>query len=273
MNLRDQPLIITNEVSTSVRSRLSWQNIHSTMPNLTVQLTESLAASKDQKRDISTPIYYCKLHNYLNYCLGEKSLFTVRTGEFDVKETELDKNQKRLYLLSLNCCRDPILSSLISLDIRFGDWFEQFFPRYLKEVVYDKGHTWFFIGPENTESELHSDHNYVHTTLQQCDGTKEVFLVDPTTTDVLIRKYGEAVRFRIQGEKVVLCHEGTALSNQLIDEKVLYGVLNAGDTLYIPSRWGHMVRAITKSITVSRDFIDERNVDNYFTSIYKTVQC
>jgi ribosomal protein L16 Arg81 hydroxylase len=97
--------------------------------------------------------------------------------------------------------------------------------------------------------------------------------VDPTTTDVLIRKYGEAVRFRIQGEKVVLCHEGTALSNQLIDEKVLYGVLNAGDTLYIPSRWGHMVRAITKSITVSRDFIDERNVDNYFTSIYKTVQC
>ena len=135
--------------------------------------------------------------------------------------------------------------------------------------MYDKGHTWFFIGPELTISELHSDHNHVHTTLQQCDGTKEVFLVDPDKTQELINIFGNRIQF-IQRDNQIFLITG---SNEplKIEEgaNIMYGRIQTGDTLYIPSNWGHMVRALTKSITVSRDFIDERNIDAYFTSIVK----
>lgn len=268
---RYEPLIIKNESRTSIRERLNWQNISDTLPDITVQAIESLATARE-KGDTEKEIYYCKLHDYISYCNGCVTKFAVQTGPFDIKSIELSKEDRLLYLLNLNCNKDPRLSDLIRIDKRFDDWFERYFPKYTKEVVYNKGHTWFFIGPEGTESELHSDHDFVHTTLQQCDGTKEAFLCDPETTRSLIRKYGLGIKLRARDGEIVMYSRIEKIDESHALEKVSYGIIDAGDTLYIPSMWGHMVRAMSKSITISRDFIDERNADDYFSSIIRRSQ-
>lgn len=265
--LRHEPLIIRNEMKPNIRASLSWRNVAKSLPDMTIQVTESLATTREEKGANNRKKYYCKLHDYISYCKGGNASFTVQTGLFDIKSVKLNKLQKRLYLLSLNCNKNPKLIPWVTLHSRFGDWFKEYFPEYMKEVVYDKGHTWFFIGPEDTESELHSDHNFVHTTLQQCDGSKEVFLLDPSTTMNLTESYGMAIKFIVKDGGCIMSPKKDDVLERNIDEKVIYGVLEPGDTLYIPSRWGHMVRAKSKSITISRDFIDERNADAYFTSM------
>ena len=70
----------------------------------------------------------------------------------------------------------------------------------------------------------------------------------------------------------VLCHKKKEIIDKAVDEKIRHGVIEPGDTLYIPFKWEHMVRAKSKSITVSRDFIDERNADAYFTSMCRRVE-
>ena len=271
-DFRHEPLIIKNELGTATRERLNWQKISETLPDITVQVIESLATARDEIGNNEKEAYYCKLHDYISYCNGGVTEFTVQTGPFDIKSIELNKEDRLLYLLNLNCNKDPRLTDLIRIDKRFEDWFERYFPKYTREVVYDKGHTWFFIGPEGTESELHSDHDFVHTTLQQCDGTKEVFLCDPETTKSLTRKYGLEIKFRVRDWEIVMYSRGEQIDEPQTMEKVSYGILDAGDTLYIPSGWGHMVRAMSKSITISRDFIDERNVDEYFSSMIRRRQ-
>jgi len=269
---RDEPLIIKNEVEPTVRERLNWQKASDTLPDITVQVTESLAKRREEKENTENEKYYCKLHDYIGYCKGGDTVFTVQTGLFDIKRIHISKKDKLLYLLNLNCNKDPRLTHLIRIDNRFDDWFEKHLPTYTKEVVYDKGHTWFFIGPEGSESELHSDHDFVHTTLQQCDGSKEVFLCDPETTRRLTKKYGVEIKLRAMNGETIMYSRGKELDEPQAQEKVRYGVLDAGDTLYIPSMWGHMVRAMSKSITISRDFIDERNADDYFSSMIRRRQ-
>ncbi len=266
---RDKPIILRNEVDTSTKEKMSWCNLKTTMPNFDIQLVESLAKLEKQSGASAQTKYYCNLHDYIEYCTGKEVTFTLQTGEFDIKKKKLRIDDLKLYLLNLNCNKHPQLSALVTIREHYGDWFSKYFPQYTEHVVYDKGHTFFIIGPEGTESELHSDHNHVHTTLQQCDGSKEVFLVDPSTTICLTQKYGNTIKFIEHNGKAWI--KGTSndpLSPEL-DAMILHGKLERGDTLYIPANWGHMVRSLSKSITVSRDFIDERNADAYFTSMMR----
>ena len=270
---RDKPMILRNEIDAKTKENMNWKNLKKAMPNLSVQLVESLAKSEKTNNTAPKVKYYSNLHDYIDYCLGEEASFTVQTGEFDIKHKRIRAGDFKLYLLNLNCNKHPKLSTLIKLKELYGDWFSRYFPQYKDVVVYDKGHTWFFIGPEGTESELHSDHNHVHTTLQQCDGSKEVFLVDPNTTNSLIQKYGRAIKLIEQNGMAAIKGSSNEVLSPELDEMILHGKLESGDTLYIPANWGHMVRSLSKSITVSRDFIDERNADAYFTSMITQNKC
>ena len=263
-SIRDTPVLIRENVRSKDSAKMNKQNVKSYLPNLDVQaarsLNEKVCISSTQKK------YYCKLHDFLDYCEGEKVEFLVSSGNFDHKKESYSKEDLSLYVLNLNCNRRKDLSDLVCIDEIFGDWFQKYYPKYTQYIVYDKGHTWFFIGPEGSISQLHYDHNNVHTTLQQYRGKKEVFLLDPVLTNKLIQKKGYTIEFiKENGEiRIKGCED---FDNKEITLPIYYGLLNARDTLYIPCNWGHMVRSIEPSITISRDFIDDRNADSYFTSI------
>ena len=266
--LKDEPLIIKNGIEHEIQEKLSWKSIKKSVPNIMIEVVESLASSSENEK-IEKQSYHCKLHEYIDYCKGKRITFLIQTGKFDIKPKNLDLNEKKLYLLGLNCNKNPELERHVKINKCFGDWFEKYLPNYTREIVYDKGHTWFFIGPELTISELHSDHNHVHTTLQQCDGTKEVFLVEPDKTQELINKFGNKIQFINRENQIFLINGANKPLKIEEGSNMMYSKIETGDTLYIPSNWGHMVRSLTKSITVSRDFIDERNIDAYITSIVK----
>ena len=263
MTVRHQPAILKNYIHEQEHKNLNEEKIKDKLPNIEIQVVRSL---KEKIENQSTQRkYYCKLHDFLDYCEGKKIEFLVTQGNFDHKRYYFSKDEMVLYALSLNCNKRKDLSDLVRIESLFGDWFQNRFPKYTREVVYDKGHTWFFIGPENCVSQLHYDHNNVHTILRQYKGKKEVFLIDPRTTRELITEKGNCIEFtNIEGEIKIKDSEGKYDGRRI---PVYYGILTSRDVLYIPSNWGHMVRSIEPSLTISRDFIDDRNVDDYFTSM------
>ena len=66
-------------------------------------------------------------------------------------------------------------------------------------------------------------------------------------------------------------HEVSSLTGQDLeifkDLDVLVTTLEKHDTVYLPESWGHYANSLSPSISVSRDFIDERNADRYFFSM------
>lgn len=263
MMARHQPAILRKYINQQEFANLGKKKIKDKLPNIRIQVVKSLKEKFEPKS--TRRKYYCKLHDFLDYCEGKRIEFLVTEGNFDHKRHYFSKSELVLYALSLNCNKRQDLSDLVKIESLFGDWFQSKFPKYTKEVVYDKGHTWFFIGPENCVSELHYDHNHVHTILRQYKGRKEVFLIDPRTTRALIEENGNCIEFtKTDGGIEIKDSEGKYNTKRI---PIFYGILKSRDILYIPSNWGHMVRSIEPSLTISRDFIDDRNVDDYFTSI------
>jgi hypothetical protein len=150
------------------------------------------------------------------------------------------------------------------------DWFESCLSKHWKNVVVaTSNHLWAFIGQSGCVSGLHQDHNGVHTTLLQISGTKEVVLFSPEDS-VEICTFDNSANFNItkSGTEVLVEFSNPPAGLNCNNLQPYYGKLHAGEVLYLPYRWGHFVRALSPSVTLSRDMIDERNVDFYFSSFF-----
>ena len=150
------------------------------------------------------------------------------------------------------------------------DWFEDYFSRHWKNnVVASSNHLWFFIGQSDCASGLHQDHDGVHTTLLQISGTKEVVLFSPDDTSKICN-FDSCANFNVteaaEGVTVEFLTAPAGFDSAGIQP--YYGKLHAGEVLYLPSQWGHFVKALNPSITFSRDMIDDRNADHYFSSFF-----
>ena len=81
----------------------------------------------------------------------------------------------------------------------------------------------------------------------------------------------ESLRFELKNEEIhissVLAEkEASHILEKLEKVDVYYNDLIRGDVIYLPSMTGHYALSLTNSIGVSRDFIDETNIDKYLFS-------
>ena len=139
-------------------------------------------------------------------------------------------------------------------------------------IVYGKGHTWFFIGPRGTKSEMHTDHDFVHTTIQQLDGRKRFFIIPEENINPILSFdpiYFKYLEFKLTENKrcMITDAKGTQDLNKIISLPIYYADLKPRDVINIPRNWGHYAESLSPSISVSRDYIDERNIDLYMCSI------
>lgn len=261
----DQAVVFKDGVTNSSARSLNFKSAKELLPNFQIKLSNSL--------DNSDLNIQSTLHEYIDYCADSKpfeaSYYYDSSGETGRK---LFSNEP-IYLFGHNVWHDEILKKFISCPEYLGDWFDKYFNKYRDLIVYGSGHTWLFVGPKNTKSEMHTDHHCVHTTIQQLDGIKRFFCIDKEhmqfIEDCTEESFLKSIEFHLN-------NEGKCLVSDLLGDKdlsifnsikVYWGDLYPGDLIYLPDNYGHYANSLTASFSVSRDFIDERNADNYFTSI------
>jgi hypothetical protein len=269
LEIRDEAAIFKNGISNEWALKLNFDSATSLLPNEDVTLSWSL-----QNDDLQAP---CKLHDFLEYCEGKRDL-TIQctdgpTGEISTRTFSEDP----LYLFQMNVEHRDLLKRFVTCPEFLGDWFDKYMPAFKELVVYGNMHTWFFIGPKGTKSEMHTDHDGVHTTIQQLDGVKRFFLLGPGDFERVSGAIGKRlnlVNFDIEGEHCRVSAEGTDEGLEIFDSvNILTGDIKKHELVYLPRNWGHYAKSLTPSLSVSRDFIDDRNIDNYFfDSIFTSEQ-
>ena len=198
--IREQPLLIKSGMENEFAKKLTFHNFKLKIENRKVRVVKSLSGFDTQEEEEDKGIMICDLYDFIDYCQGEDLNITISNGLFNLEKLKWKREQEPLYLLNLNCNKAEDLKRIVSIPKYFGDWFEGFMPKYTDRVVYDKGHTWFFIGPENTLSELHADHDDIHTTIQQITGLKQFFIIKPEELAILKSNYAKkeisSIRFK-----------------------------------------------------------------------------
>ena len=265
--VRDRCRVFKNGVTNKKARNLNLSNIKEKINNFPVNLGNSLSDS-DQ-------VIMSNLHDYVDYCKEGKNLeaqfYLESTGETG---SRIFKDEP-IYLYQQNVSHNPQLEEVITCPEFLGDWFDKHFPIYKKLVVHGSMHTWLFIGPKNTKSEMHTDHNHVHTTIQQLEGVKRFFLISSDQMRAIYFKTGsgdelfDPLEFSLteDGKCEIKDIKGVTDLSFLKEVQLEYCDLHAGDFIYLPRRWGHYANSLTASLSVSRDFIDDQNIDFYFSSI------
>lgn len=267
--LRGNPAVFKDSIENDLALNLSFKTIKNLIPDIEIKLRRSLCNQSER--------VYCNLHRYIDHILKETDLdncFTENptTGENCFKSF---KPEDKLYCLEMDANYDAELAKFFSCPKFMGDWFDIYLPLIKKSIVEGKRHTWFFIGPKGTLSELHTDHDSIHTTIQQCCGSKRFFTILPEQQIWLESQVEddllESLRFELKNEEIHISSvladkEASHILEKLEDVDVYYNDLIRGDVIYLPSMTGHYALSLTNSIGVSRDFIDETNIDKYLFS-------
>ena len=256
--------VIENGVTNNHSLELNFDTIKELLPDQEIQLNESL--------DSEDKIILSTFSDYVDFCQNKKNLtlnyfdnVTGITGSHTFTE-------EPIYLLNYNVNYHPTLRKYIENPEYIEDWFDKYMPIYKDMVVYGKRHTWFFIGPKGTKSEMHTDHDFVHTTIQQLDGFKRFFIIPDKDINLILRmdqEYFKYLEFKLTENKdcTITDTKGTKDLNLLNNIILYYSDLKPKDVINIPSNCGHYAESLSPSISVSRDFIDERNIDSYICSI------
>ena len=261
--LRGQARIFKNGITNEHALGLNFETAKDLLPNDEIDLSFSLLNDNLQMQ--------CRLHDFLDYSVGKQDL-DVTGHELNSGRTfSRNFTDEPIYLFQYNCNHDPMLSKFVTCPEFVGDWFDKYMPMFKHAVVYGSTHTWYFIGPKGTKTELHTDHDFAHTTIQQLDGEKRFFLCSPQDYMRVQKTLGsilEQIEFKLidNNHCKVLSLKGDPDLNIFNDINILCGDLQKHDLVYLPNGWGHYAESLTPSFSVSRDFIDETNADAYFFS-------
>lgn len=116
-----------------------------------------------------------------------------------------------------------------------------------------------YIGPEGALSPLHQDYWNTHGYLSQIQGKKRVILFSPEESSFLYN--GRVDPERPDFNQFPLFERSTAYEC----------VIEPGDTLLMPANWWHHVRSLEKAITVSHNFFNETNFNQYMCHLIRNI--
>jgi hypothetical protein len=262
--LRSRVRIFKNGITNENALELNLSNIKNKLPDDKVNLSFSLENDNMQAT--------CRLHDYVDYCLRKREL-ELPCYELDSGRTYVRHfTNEPIYLFQYNCEHEKVRSQFVSCPSFLGDWFDKYLPIFRDSTVYGHMHTWFFIGPKGTKSEMHADHDFIHTTIQQLDGTKRFFLLSPQDLITAKKHLGEAFLKYVEFELItensckIKSIKGSPDLSFFRDLEVFCGDIHKHELVYLPNGWGHYAKSLSPSLSVSRDFIDETNIDLYFFS-------
>lgn len=262
---RNHCAVVKGGVTNEKAKKLCFNTAKDLLDNEEVELFNSL-----EDEDF---VVYTDFYSYLDYCVGEKTLEANYYYSSSGKTGKKIFTNEPIYMIGKNVRHDQNLKQYVTCPDYLGDWFDQYLPKYSELIVYGKMHTWFFVGPQNTKSEMHTDHDAVHTTIQQLDGIKRFFLIDKTDMCKLAKEQDEGFFSTLEFELTqdlkckIIDYSGERNLDIFKNINIEFGDIHPGDLIYLPENCGHYAKSLTPSFSVSRDFVDDRNIDRYLVSI------
>lgn len=115
------------------------------------------------------------------------------------------------------------------------------------------------IGPAGSISKLHVDFWQTHSCLAQIQGRKRCILFSPRDSEFLYEG-------RVDPEQPDFDR-----FEKFAKATFFEGIIEPGDVLFQPPGWWHMIRAREKSVTVSHNFFNRRNVNEYLCGVLRAL--
>lgn len=138
------------------------------------------------------------------------------------------------------------------------------FPPEVERLLFGK-HTWIFIGPAGTLSQLHNDHDHVHTYIAQVLGKKHFILYSPYEAHFVAEMDPHGItRTGLTADPL---HPDLEAFPQFYEAHPYEATIGPGDLLFLPSGWLHFALGIEAGVTVSRDSVDPINFGRWFQSM------
>ncbi|MEW6733870.1 MAG: cupin-like domain-containing protein [Acidobacteriota bacterium] len=140
---------------------------------------------------------------------------------------------------------------------------DQLYP-VTKRALFNK-HTWIFVGPAGSLSQLHNDHDHVHTYVAQVIGRKHFILFSPADAALLAQV--DYLGHTISRTAVNPLNPDLERFPNFYKAKPYECTIEKGDLLFLPSSWLHYALGLEAGITVSKDSVDYHNFGKWFQSI------
>ena len=128
----------------------------------------------------------------------------------------------------------------------------------------DRSFTKIFLGPAGTVTRLHNDTYHTHAWLSQIRGTKQFILYPPSQARTI--HCGEGIGGE-QGasqtwfDPLAPDYKSFPRARQATPYVAVCG---PGDTILVPSDWFHYAVALTPSVTLMRNFMNDHNAGPFF---------
>ena len=126
-------------------------------------------------------------------------------------------------------------------------------------------HTWIFVGPRHSLSQLHNDHDHVHSYLGQVIGRKKVILFSPAQAELVAAV--DAFGFTEDGSGIDPRNPDLSRYPNFYEALAFECTLTPGDLLFLPAAWLHCAFGLTAGISVSKDSVDQFNFGRWFQSM------
>ena len=121
--------------------------------------------------------------------------------------------------------------------------------------------TKIFLGPAQTVTRLHCDTFFTHAWLSQIHGRKQFILYPPSQAHLL---YAVDVGNGGMNSSFDPLAPDFERFPRARDATPYVAVCGPGDTILVPCCWFHHARALSPSITLMRNFVNDVNVDRFF---------
>jgi hypothetical protein len=126
-------------------------------------------------------------------------------------------------------------------------------------------HTWIFMGPAGSLSQLHNDHDHIHTYVAQVVGRKHFILFSPADAPLLAEvDYAGHTAAR---KSVDPLNPDLERFPDFYEAEPYECTIEKGELLFLPSSWLHHAVGLEAGITVSKDSVDHHNFGRWFQSI------
>lgn len=129
--------------------------------------------------------------------------------------------------------------------------------------------TKIFLGPAQTVTRLHCDTFYTHAWLSQIQGRKQFILYPPSQAHLLHAVDAGNGGMNSSFDPLAPDYERFPRAR---DATPYVAVCGPGDTILVPCCWFHHARALSPSVTLMRNFVNDVNVDRFFGVYLKKQQ-
>jgi hypothetical protein len=133
-----------------------------------------------------------------------------------------------------------------------------------RRALFNK-HTWIFVGPAGSLSQLHNDHDHVHTYVAQVVGKKHFILISPADAHLVADvDYTGHTR---SGRAADPLNPDLSVYPRFFEAEAYECTLQPGELLFFPGGWLHYAKGLSAGITVSKDSVDRHNFGRWFQSM------